>query len=63
MAKLGIKALVIEGMPEGDKFYIIKIDINGVTLEEAPAEILGGCGNYKAIEVLSAKYGEKLVSL
>ncbi len=60
MAKLGIKALVIEGMPEGDKFYIVKIDINGVTIEEAPTEILGGCGNYKAIEVLSAKYGEKV---
>ena len=60
MAKLGIKALVIEGMPAGDKFYIVKIDINGVTIEEAPAEILGGCGNYKAIEVLSAKYGEKV---
>lgn len=60
MAKLGIKALVIEGMPEGDKFYIVKMDIKGVTIEEAPTEILGGCGNYKAIEVLSAKYGEKV---
>jgi aldehyde:ferredoxin oxidoreductase len=60
MAKLGIKALVIEGMPSDDKFYVVKIDINGVTIEEAPAEINGGCGNYKAIEILSAKYGAKV---
>ncbi len=60
MAKMGIKALVIEGMPADDKFYILKIDMNGVTVDEAPAEILGGTGNYKAIEVLNAKYGEKV---
>lgn len=58
MAKMGIKALVIEGMPEGDAFYVIKLDAQGASLEEAPAEILGGCGNYKAIEVLSEKYGQ-----
>ncbi len=57
MAKMGIKALVVEGVPSADKFYIIKLDQNGVTIDEAPEEILGGCGNYKAIEVLSEKYG------
>lgn len=60
MAKMGIKALVIEGMPTNDKFYVIKLDINGVTIDEAPAEILGGCGNYEAIKILSEKYGEKV---
>ncbi|WWV69947.1 putative oxidoreductase [Sporomusa ovata DSM 2662] len=60
MAKMGIKALVIEGMPEEDKFYVLKIDMNGVTIEDAPAEILGGCGNYEALKVLSAKYGAKV---
>ena len=60
MAKMGIKALVIEGMPAEDKFYIVKIDMSGVTIEEAPAEILGGCGNYEAITVLTAKYGTKV---
>ncbi|TCO77398.1 aldehyde ferredoxin oxidoreductase family protein [Marinisporobacter balticus] len=60
MAKLGIKALVIEGMPKDDKFYIIKIDMNNVTIEESPTEILSGCGNYKAIEVLSEKYGKNV---
>ena len=60
MARMGIKALVIEGMPAEDKFFVVKVAMDGVTIEEAPAEILGGCGNYKAIEVLSAKYGAKV---
>jgi aldehyde:ferredoxin oxidoreductase len=60
MARMGIKALVIEGMPTEDKFYVLKLDMNGVTIEEAPLEILGGCGNYKAIEILNEKYGPKV---
>lgn len=60
MARMGIKAIVIEGMPAEDKFYVVKIDMNGVTIDDAPAEIIGGCGNYKAVEVLSAKYGDKV---
>jgi len=47
-------------MPEGDKFYIIKIDMDGVLIEEAPEEIIGGCGNYEAMEILSDKYGKKV---
>lgn len=60
MARMGIKAIVIEGMPADDKFYVVKVDMQGVTIDEAPTEILGGCGNYKAIEVLNAKYGDKV---
>lgn len=41
LAKMGIKAFVIEGKPSDDKFYVIKLDMNGVTIEPAPAEILG----------------------
>lgn len=60
VAKMGIKAFTIEGMPEGDKFYIVKIDMEGVTIEEAPEEIIGGCGNYEAMNILSDKYGKKV---
>lgn len=60
MAKMGIKGLVIEGMPKDDKFYIIKVTIDGVKVEEAPEEILGGCGNYNAIQILNEKYGDKV---
>jgi aldehyde:ferredoxin oxidoreductase len=60
MAKMGIKAFVVEGKPEDDKFYIIKIDMNGVSIEEAPESILGGCGNYEAIQILNEQYGAKV---
>ncbi|SDE42545.1 aldehyde ferredoxin oxidoreductase C-terminal domain-containing protein [Sporomusa acidovorans] len=60
LAKMGIKALVIEGMPAEDKFFIIKVDMKGIIIEEAPPEILGGCGNYEAIKVLNEKYGAKV---
>jgi len=60
LATMGIKAIAIEGMPQGDEFYIIKVSMDGVSIDEAPPEILGGCGNYKAIEILEKKYGEKV---
>ncbi len=60
MARMGIKGLAIEGIPEEDKFYIIKVTMEGTTIEEAPEEILGGCGSYKAIEILNEKYGDKV---
>ena len=31
--------------------------------EEAPEEIVGGCGSYKAIEILNEIYGDKVVCL
>ena len=59
MAKMGIKALVIEGMPTEDKFYVLKMDMNGVTICEAPSEIIG-MGNHKAIEFLNEEHGPKV---
>lgn len=60
LAKMGIKAIVIEGVPKEDKFYIIKVTVDGVSIDEAPEEILGGCGNYDAIKILGEKYGDKV---
>lgn len=59
MSKMDIKALVFEGLPEGDGFYVVKVTMDGATIEEAPAEIIG-MGNYEAIKVLQAKYGPKV---
>jgi aldehyde:ferredoxin oxidoreductase len=59
MARLGIKALVVEGMPKEDKFYVINVNTGGVTIEEAPPEIIGK-GNYEALKILSGKYGDKV---
>lgn len=58
LARLGIKALVIEGMAEEEKFYVINVNTGGVTIEDAPQGITGK-GNYEAMKLLNAKYGEK----
>jgi aldehyde:ferredoxin oxidoreductase len=59
MARMGIKALVFEGIPAEDKYYVIKVTMNGVTIDDAPAGTVG-MGNYDAIKVLQAKYGPKV---
>ncbi|MGD9609203.1 MAG: aldehyde ferredoxin oxidoreductase family protein [Desulfovibrionaceae bacterium] len=59
MAKMNIKAIVFEGIPEEDKYFVVKMTMDGVTIEEAPAETIG-MGNYEAIKVLQAKYGPKV---
>lgn len=60
LAKMGIKGLIIEGHPAAeDKFYIIRVSVNEVAVEEAPDEIMG-IGNYEAIKILSDKYGAKV---
>jgi aldehyde:ferredoxin oxidoreductase len=58
MSKMDIKAIVFEGVPEEDKYYVVKVTMDGVTIEEAPAETVG-MGNYEAIKILQAKYGPK----
>ncbi len=59
MARLDIKALVFEGLPADGKYAVVKVDKDGVTFDEAPAEIMGA-GNYDAIKVLQDKYGPKV---
>ena len=59
MAKMDIKAIVFEDMPAEDTYYVVKMTMDGVTIDEAPAEIIG-MGNYEAIKVLQEKYGSKV---
>lgn len=58
LAKLGIKALIIEGLPEGDSYYHLYIDSKGIKIE--PETELLGKGNYEVIDTLSKKYGDKI---
>ncbi|KUK83557.1 MAG: Aldehyde:ferredoxin oxidoreductase [Pelotomaculum thermopropionicum] len=58
MARMGYKGLIIEGLPAEDKFWVVKVTVDGATIEDAPAEIVGK-GNYEAIKILSEKYGDK----
>jgi aldehyde:ferredoxin oxidoreductase len=57
LERLGIKALIIEGMPKGDNWYSIHINKDGVTIHEEK-ELLGK-GNYEVITTLSGKLGKK----
>ncbi len=58
LTRLGIKAVIIEGKPQGDAFYNIHIDSQGVTIAEE--KDLLGKGNYEVIRSVSEKYGDKV---
>lgn len=56
LAKLGVKALIVEGIPEGDKWYTLHVHKGGVEIKEE--EELLGKGNYEVIHTLTSRYGE-----
>ncbi len=56
LAKLGIKALIIEDIPQGDKWYCIHVHKDGVDIKEETE--LVGKGNYEVIHTLTTRYGE-----
>ncbi len=58
LGKLGIKAVIIEGLPEGDQFYNLHIDNNGIKIQEEKELI--GKGNIEVIKQLSSKFGDKI---
>lgn len=58
LAKLGVKAVIIEGLPAEDKFYNLHIDNNGIKIEQE-TELLGK-GNYEVIDRLSKNMGTRL---
>ncbi len=55
LSKIGIKALVVEGQPEEDKLYLLKVTPEGVEL--LPADELKGKRNYETVKILKQKYG------
>jgi aldehyde:ferredoxin oxidoreductase len=57
LAKLGVKALIIEGLPQDDKWYSLQVAADGVTINEE-AELIGK-GNYEVVETLNTRLGEK----
>ncbi len=59
LARLGIKALIVEGQPEEKgKFWVLKVDKDGVQLMPAAQEWLGK-GLYETYPRLFKKFGEK----
>lgn len=58
MERLGIKALIIEGMPEKDTWYSLHVTKDGVTITEDLEYV--GVGNYELYRQLGEKLGKKV---
>ncbi len=57
MAQCGIKALIIEGLPEDDStFYHIHITQNNIEITPAPE--LVGKNNFQVLDIMQEKYGK-----
>ena len=57
LARMGIKALIIEGQPSGDAWYHIHLTMDGVTIQEEKE--LVGQGNFAVIDAMEARLGKK----
>jgi len=55
LARLGIKAIIVEGQPEEKEMYIVKIDKNEIVL--LPASGLENMGNYDTVKYLKKVHG------
>jgi aldehyde:ferredoxin oxidoreductase len=57
-ARMGIKAIVIEGQPQDHRYWVLKITMKGATFE--PADDLLGIGLYEMTPRLYKKYGDEI---
>lgn len=57
LARLGIKALIIEGIPAGKDWYGLHVTTDGVVIKEE-SELIGK-GNFAVIEALESRIGRK----
>jgi len=58
LARLGIKALILEDLPADETFWILKINKNGACFE--PAADLSGKGTEEAAAMLHSRYGKEV---
>jgi aldehyde:ferredoxin oxidoreductase len=58
LTHLGIKALILEGFPEDDRWWVLHLSGEGGRFE--PADDLVGVGVYETGRVLLERYGEKV---
>jgi len=61
LARLGYAAVVLEGKPEGDDLYCIRIDRDGATASKDGAVKM--LGNYALIDKLKDKYGDRITCI
>lgn len=58
LAKLGISAIVVEGLQQDDKIY--KLYVGKDKYELSPADDLKGLGNYATVDKLKGEFGDKV---
>ncbi|MCS5695921.1 aldehyde ferredoxin oxidoreductase family protein [Desulfofundulus thermocisternus] len=58
LARLGIKAVIVEGKPGDDSLFILKISQKGWEL--IPADDYRGMGNYQLVGELTKRFGSKI---
>jgi len=59
LAKLGVKALIIEGKPaDSSKWYSLHVNADGVTIKEE-TEVIGQ-GNFAVVDMLNQRFGGKV---
>jgi len=56
-ARLGIKALIIEGLPKGNNWHSLHVNKDGVSIAEE-TELIGK-GNFAVVETLEKRLGKK----
>lgn len=56
LARMGIKALILEGIPADNRLYGLKVTIDGVDI--VPADELAGNGNFTVVERLEKQSGK-----
>ncbi|MCL4533925.1 MAG: aldehyde ferredoxin oxidoreductase [Bacteroidetes bacterium] len=54
LARLGIKAIIVEGQPKDDKLYLLRVDRNGAKLSSARG--IAGRGMYEVDRLLGERY-------
>ncbi len=58
LAKLGYKAIIIEGKPTTNDLFLLKINEDGISFEDA--NFLSMKGNYEIGDILRDKFGKKV---
>ena len=58
LARLGIKAIILEGKPKDDALYVLHISSDKVSLLQANE--YRGCGNYELHQKLRERYGDRV---
>lgn len=60
LARLGVAAIVVEGLPSGGAIYSLWISGSGAELK--PSDELKGAGNYEVVESLQKEQGDAVLS-